>query len=191
MVRSRILLFLAALGCACSSKAQQPAAQPPAAQPPATTQHDQPESAPASGDDVSLGHIAATVENPDDSFLKDGLGTPPEPEGPQVDDGDTAAKVEGSLDKEIIRRIVRAHINEIRTCYEKGLVKDPTLQGRVAIRFTVAADGSVSQSEIASNDAPLDEVGECIRERITTWRFPKPKGGGVVVVTYPFVLEPG
>ena len=53
------------------------------------------------------------------------------------------ATVTGSLDKDIIRRIVRAHINEVRYCYEKGLAVDPNLKGRVAVTFTIDAEGKV------------------------------------------------
>jgi hypothetical protein len=35
------------------------------------------------------------------------------------------ATVTGALDKDIIRRIVRAHINEVRYCYNQGLARDP------------------------------------------------------------------
>ena len=29
----------------------------------------------------------------------------------------------------------------------------------------------------------------CINNAVHGWRFPPPEGGGIVVVTYPFVLE--
>src|SRR5205823_1928265 len=41
------------------------------------------------------------------------------------------ATVRGSLDKEIIRRIVRRHMNEVKFCYEKELTTHPDLYGRV------------------------------------------------------------
>jgi len=34
-------------------------------------------------------------------------------------------------------------------------------------------------------------VGNCIAQAVKRWQFPKPEGGGSVIVTYPFVLEPG
>jgi hypothetical protein len=34
-------------------------------------------------------------------------------------------------------------------------------------------------------------VGNCIAQAVRRWTFPKPEGGGSVIVTYPFVLEPG
>jgi len=101
------------------------------------------------------------------------------------------AKVKGALDKDIIRRIVRAHINEVRYCYNKGLVVDPSLEGRVAIQFTVGPTGKVPTAVVASTTLSDKKVGECIAKSVKRWKFPRPSGGGVVVVTYPFVLSPG
>lgn len=102
-----------------------------------------------------------------------------------------AAEVTGSLDKDIIRRIVRAHINEVRHCYNQGLVKDPALKGRVAIDFTIGATGSVTASDVGETSVTDENVGNCIAKAVKRWKFPKPDGGGSVNVKYPFVLEPG
>lgn len=102
-----------------------------------------------------------------------------------------AAEVKGSLDKDIIRRIVRAHINEVRYCYNQGLLKDPTLSGRVKITFTIGSAGSVTDATLDESTVSDATVGTCIAKAIKRWKFPKPDGGGNVVVTYPFLLEPG
>lgn len=99
--------------------------------------------------------------------------------------------VTGSLDKDIIRRIVRSHINEVRHCYNQGLVKDPTLAGKVEVQFVIGPSGSVSTSTIASSTLSDGKVDKCIAKAVKRWKFPSPTGGGMVVVKYPFVLEPG
>jgi hypothetical protein len=97
----------------------------------------------------------------------------------------------GALDKDVIRRVVRAHINEIRGCYNEGLRRDASMKGRVSIQFTIGPDGSVPLSVVHETEIKDVEVGRCIANAITRWTFPKPEGGGNVVVTYPFVLEAG
>ncbi|MEM6290562.1 MAG: AgmX/PglI C-terminal domain-containing protein [Myxococcota bacterium] len=99
--------------------------------------------------------------------------------------------VTGSLDKQIIRRIVRAHVNEVRYCYEKGLVGDPSLEGTVTIDFTISGNGKVTASSVASDSVGDGTVGTCVSKKIKRWRFPKPLGGGVVKVKYPFTFSPG
>jgi TonB family protein len=100
------------------------------------------------------------------------------------------ATVQGSLDKDIIRRIVRAHINEVRACYNQGLVRDPELAGRVAINFVISAQGKVPSAVVQESSLRDSRVGNCVAKAVKRWKFPKPRGGGVVRVTYPFVLSP-
>ncbi|MFO7567022.1 MAG: AgmX/PglI C-terminal domain-containing protein [Enhygromyxa sp.] len=100
--------------------------------------------------------------------------------------------VVGAIDKDVIRRVVRSHIQEIRDCYDLGLRKDPALAGRIEISFTIGPSGAVEQ--VAAND--LDgfadpAVPACIADAILTWTFPEPRGGARVHVSYPFNLVPG
>jgi TonB family protein len=97
--------------------------------------------------------------------------------------------VRGSLDKEIIRRIIRRHINEVKFCYEKELTRQANLMGRVMIQFTIAGTGNVIASIVQSSTMNSPPVEQCIAAAVRRWEFPKPQGGGIVVVTYPFVLK--
>jgi TonB family protein len=101
------------------------------------------------------------------------------------------AQVKGSLDKDIIRRIVRAHINEVRYCYNQGLTKDPNLEGRVKVQFTIGPTGAVPVAVVAEKTIKDNNVAQCIAKAVKRWKFPRPPQGGNVVVTYPFVLQPG
>lgn len=100
------------------------------------------------------------------------------------------AAVRGSLDKEIIRRIIRRHINEVKYCYEQELVKRPDLQGRIAVQFTIAATGQVVASVMQQSSVGSPKVENCVVQAVRRWEFPKPLGGGIVIVTYPFVFNP-
>jgi TonB family protein len=101
------------------------------------------------------------------------------------------AKVQGALDKDIIRRIVRAHINEVRSCYNQGLVRNPNLQGRVAVNFVITTTGKVGSAVVQESSLKDKAVGNCIAKAVKRWKFPRPQGGGNVIVTYPFNLSPG
>jgi TonB family protein len=97
------------------------------------------------------------------------------------------AKVIGKLDRDIVRRIVRAHINQLRFCYRKALDDAPLLAGNTTVAFNIDADGSVIESRVTKSlgNASLDE---CMAKAIARWKFPKPDGGGRVAVTYPLTL---
>jgi hypothetical protein len=100
------------------------------------------------------------------------------------------AMVKGSLSKEVIRRVIRQHINEIRFCYEQVLATKPDLGGRVGIQFIISPTGAVQMSKLASSTLGNGTVEQCIVKAVRRWTFPSPEGGGVVIVTYPFVLAP-
>jgi len=103
--------------------------------------------------------------------------------------GTTAYAGEGVLDKNEIRKVVREHIEEIRVCYDKVLVKQPEAKAKLVVDFTIGSDGAVKKSSIGSLEGPA-ELGPCVNAAVTTWKFPAPTGGEVAV-SYPFVMEPG
>jgi TonB family protein len=90
----------------------------------------------------------------------------------------------------VIQRVVRRHMNEIRYCYERELVRDPTLRGTVRLSFVIGPDGRVVSATAERGDLP-EGVTSCVVAAVRRWTFPAPDGGGVVAVTYPFVFTPG
>jgi TonB family protein len=99
------------------------------------------------------------------------------------------ATVTGSLDKELIRQVIQRNKGQIRFCYESLLNRFPKLGGKVSIRFTIASEGNVVTSSVAQSTAANADLEQCVAGRVRTWSFPKPKGGGSVVVTYPFLFK--
>ncbi|MBK7861079.1 MAG: TonB family protein [Archangiaceae bacterium] len=97
--------------------------------------------------------------------------------------------VMGSLDKGVIRAVISSNRAQIRSCYEKQLVVTPKVEGRVVVRFTITKAGDVESPKILESSLNLAAMEECIAAEVKTWSFPKPKGGGVVIVTYPFAFS--
>jgi hypothetical protein len=97
----------------------------------------------------------------------------------------------GSLDPEIIRRIVREHSGQIRYCYESELTRTPGLLGKIVMKWVINGEGRVIQAQVAETQMKNANVENCLATKIRTWMFPKPKGGGMVVVNYPFVFKQG
>jgi outer membrane biosynthesis protein TonB len=108
---------------------------------------------------------------------------------PQIRQG--KAKVQGPLDRDVIRRIVRAHINEIRSCYSAGQKENRKLAGRVTINFVIGGNGKVASAVVEETTLSDTTVGNCIAKAVKRWTFPKPRGGENVIVSYPFELSPG
>src|SRR6185369_3940430 len=92
-----------------------------------------------------------------------------EPARPLVENGvaDTAA----------LARVVRQGMAAIRGCYERALKRDPRLAGKLVLRFTVTAAGTVSTVDFDDDSLGDDEVTRCLRGIFLRWRFPPPQGG--------------
>ena len=95
--------------------------------------------------------------------------------------------VQGTLDKEAIRKVVLSNQAQVRACYEKALAGFPKLDGKVTLKFSIAANGTVSS--VVAESTSNTELSGCISDRLKSWVFSKPKGGGAVVVTYPFTFK--
>jgi TonB family protein len=102
----------------------------------------------------------------------------------------TRAEVRGGLSPDVIRRVVRRHLNEVRFCYEQQLARVPDLAGRVTVQFLIAPSGAVQSSALRSSDLGSARVEQCVVQAVRRWTFPRPDGG-VVGVSYPFVMTPG
>lgn len=99
------------------------------------------------------------------------------------------ADVRGSLSREVIRRVIRRHINEVRFCYEQELNQRPDLEGRVMVSFIISPTGAVQSATVGNSTINNQRVESCIAGAVRRWTFPAPDGGGVVGVNYPFVLS--
>ncbi len=99
-------------------------------------------------------------------------------------------KISGALAGEVIRRTVRRNINGVKYCYEKELKRNPKLQGKIVVLFTIGRDGRVKKARIQSTTMHNEAVESCILRMIRRWRFPRPEKGSVTV-SYPFIFTPG
>lgn len=106
------------------------------------------------------------------------------------DAGTAAAGPVGTLSKDEINKVLKRHGNEVRSCYEQALRLKPTLEGKIAVKFIIGATGDVLVTEIASDTLNDENLKACMLNVVRSWKFPEPKGGGNVSVTYPWVFKP-
>lgn len=97
--------------------------------------------------------------------------------------------VRGAIDRGLIRNVVRRHRGQIRYCYERGLMAQSGLHGKVSVEWTIVADGSVSGAKVIKTTLGSTEVEDCLVDRVLTWRFPPLVGGGIAIIRYPFVFK--
>ncbi|MCY1075555.1 AgmX/PglI C-terminal domain-containing protein [Archangium lansingense] len=99
-------------------------------------------------------------------------------------------EVESSdVDREALARYIKTRLKAIQGCYEKELKRNPSLKGKVMVRFNIMPSGRTGEIEIEENTLGNDAVASCIRTVVRGWVFPF-KPDDEVPVAYPFVFTP-
>jgi TonB family protein len=96
----------------------------------------------------------------------------------------------GIFDPQIVVRQIRARLRAIQRCYERELRNNPTLAGRVMVRFTIQPTGTVSGAQATENSTGSPAVAACVVSTIRRFRFNPGPEGGSVSFAYPFVFAP-
>ena len=99
------------------------------------------------------------------------------------------AVVLGSMDRTLISEVVQRNSPRFTAAYERELRKDPTLSGKLVVRFTLADDGSVSKVEVVTDTVGSEDFARSIEKLFLRMRFPAPSAGSEMVVTYPLVFN--
>lgn len=100
----------------------------------------------------------------------------------------TAVDGTGDLSPQEVAKVVNRRIGAIKGCYERALRRNPNLEGKITVRFTISGSGKVSTARTTLNELSPD-VGNCIVSAFKRFRFPQPDGGALTV-EYPFLFTP-
>ena len=94
----------------------------------------------------------------------------------------------GPLTKDEIRAVMQRNRDSYRKCYERELLKNPSLAGTIAMEFVIQADGAVASASIASTTIGSPAVEQCVADAVKQLVFPPTQGGGSEKVSYPLVF---
>lgn len=90
----------------------------------------------------------------------------PQPPGPPPPPGTTPTP------DQVVAKIKKDYMAGLMRCYQIGLRDDGSLAGKVAVTFTIAENGKLSDRS-ANGVSP--GVDSCISSQMASWRFPAPK----------------
>ncbi|MCB9729482.1 MAG: AgmX/PglI C-terminal domain-containing protein [Deltaproteobacteria bacterium] len=101
------------------------------------------------------------------------------------------ASVSGKLDRETVQQIIRRNMGGIKWCYQDALGRTATLRGKVTLKFVILPNGRVESPTASPDSGAINDAAmlECIRNKVSRLRFPSPKDGGIVQVSYPVHLK--
>jgi outer membrane biosynthesis protein TonB len=100
-----------------------------------------------------------------------------------------ASDVAEGLTKDQVGAVIHRHMSEIRYCYEAAMLRQPDVEGKLSVAFTIDGRGQVAASHAAGSSLADRQLDHCVVSRLATWKFPKPRGGVRVAVNYPFIFK--
>ncbi|HET6150190.1 MAG TPA: AgmX/PglI C-terminal domain-containing protein [Polyangia bacterium] len=98
-------------------------------------------------------------------------------------------EADGSLSREQIDKVVRAHKSGVSYCYEKELQRKASLAGTITIFWSIQPDGTVSKANVKTTSMSDAAVEGCILRQVKQWAFPK--APAQTHVNYPFIFKGG
>jgi len=97
----------------------------------------------------------------------------------------------GSMDPDVIRRILQDHIPQFRNCYQQELDRSKAaFDGIVPLNFIIGSSGHVTRAGVVGQSSMPANVKKCVINVLRGIRFPEPMGGGVVEVSQPMNFYP-
>jgi Uncharacterized conserved protein, contains FHA domain len=110
-----------------------------------------------------------------------------------IEGGGFEESFDATIDKEAIRRVIRAKKHELQSCYERALntmAKGRKLDGKIVLAWEIIERGQARNVRVASSTLGNPVLENCIRDRLASWTFPEPPAGMTAEVkAYPFVLN--
>ena len=97
--------------------------------------------------------------------------------------------VDGTMNTDATYRIIKRGMSCVKAQYQRGLKRDPSLNGKVAVCFQVDPMGKVKSVSIEEDSVNDPMLTSGIKSCITRLRFPPPEGGSAEVCV-PFILTP-
>ncbi len=96
----------------------------------------------------------------------------------------------GDFDAKLVVAQFKARMRAIQICYEQQLRRNPGLQGKVTVQFTIEQSGSVSKATATENTTNDPAVAACVTDTVRRFRFNPGPEGGSVTFSYPIVFAP-
>ena len=87
----------------------------------------------------------------------------------------------GTYSKTQVARLRSIVGRQVRSCYERALKRNPSIWGRIAVRFTVSTTGEARSINVSSLAGGHADVNRCIKASIGRNSFPPPTGGRIPI----------
>ncbi len=127
----------------------------------------------------------------DDSLHAEALAKAEAPSTAAMNDLEEDAPAPSTADQKTrIATAVRKARRQVQNCYERALIKQPTLAGTIEVHLSIGSSGSVTEAKDVSDPAFAEPtVVACVLKQLKAVKFGPSPDGQPVEVTYPFVFQ--
>lgn len=102
--------------------------------------------------------------------------------------GDTS-NLPGTLSQGQISRVIRRHSRSLKSCYERQLKKDDSLQSsRATLSFAIKPSGGTTRVRLREKRYDGTYLQDCIVRVVHRWKFPKFRGKDIPV-DFPLIFQ--
>ncbi len=99
------------------------------------------------------------------------------------------ADISSTIDADAIRRLIRKNKRALGGCYERALVRNKNLNGKVVLYWKITNGGRMISPRVKSTTLNNAQVERCIISRLMVLTFPDPGPDEIAEVSYPFVFN--
>ncbi len=96
---------------------------------------------------------------------------------PMLSSVNASGRTEG-LSRDQVLKALQAYLGKIQSCYERSLLSDPNLSGRIEFEWNISKSGTVGNIDIKKNSvAGGEQLGDCVSGVIKSIKFPSASNG--------------
>lgn len=95
----------------------------------------------------------------------------------------------GVIEPHLVEKFIRENRYQLQLCYELALRRNEETSGVMEWKWRIDSRGAISDVSLIKTDIDDRHLAKCLQDKISRWRFPRPRRGAVEV-SYPFEFAP-
>jgi len=95
----------------------------------------------------------------------------------------------GAIEPHLVEKFIRQNRYQLQLCYELALRRNEEASGVMEWKWRIDSRGTISDISLVKSSIADRHLAKCLEEKISRWRFPRPRRGAVEV-SYPFEFSP-
>ncbi len=99
------------------------------------------------------------------------------------------ARMSGGLTRAQVLKPIEKRRSMIKECYDKALLQNAKVNGRVVFQWIISPTGSVKSLKLTETQAKFPALEDCVKGVLEALTFPAAANGKSTLVDYPFIFH--